>query len=179
MKKGLFAVLLAVAIMLVGMTNVDAMTEAELQQKFETPIQVGDSTIRIPQYYLNLVADYLNQFEVTAEDCQYVADQMDILIKIAQNEGITTWDEFEKKHPDDIRRACANVSANTGIKATVLSNGKVSISKYNRPNEVFAIINVNLLKNTGSANILYIAGIITLLGAGLLVSQVRKAKYCL
>lgn len=178
-KKGLFAVILAIAVMFASVVDVFAMSETELMNKFKTPIDVNGTELKIPQYYLNLAEDYFDQFKVSEKDCQYVADEMDKLIKLAKQDGITTWDEFAKKHPEEIRQACANVSANTGIKATVLSNGKVSISKYNKPNEVFAIINVNILKNTGSAKVIYIAGILALIGAGLLVFQVRKAKYSL
>ena len=175
-KKALLIVVLSLSIMFCGVLSVSAMSENDLMTKIKTPVEVNNgSSLTVPQYYINLAEDYFDQFDVSSKDCDYIAKEMDKLIKLAKKDNITSWEEFGNKYTDEIKKACANVSANTGIKVTVLSNGKVSVSKYNNPNEVFAIVNAHLLKNTGSANILYIAGIITLLGAGIFVTKVKKA----
>ena len=175
MKKSLFAVLLVAVVAFFCVTNVHAMSEANLTAKVEQTFNINGVSLTVPERYINLFEDYLSQYNITGDDFQYVADQIDVLVSCAKQNSVTSWSDFEKKCSSQIKTACVNVSANTGIKATVLSNGKVSVSKYNKPNEVFAIVDTSLVTNTGSANILYIAGTIALLGAGLLTRSYLNA----
>ena len=174
MKK---KILLMMVLTLITMfaVNVHAMTEEELTAKVTATYTVNGKDFKMPTEYLNMYKDYISQFDLSSSDCQYLSDQIDVLEKCAKNNSVTSIKDFQKKCNNEIIKACENVSANTGIKATVLSNGKVSVSKYNKPNEVFAIVDTSLVTNTGSANILYIAGTIALLGAGLLVFKIKKA----
>ena len=155
--------------------NVFALSEAELTAKVHASYDVNGETLTIPTKYVNMYDDYVSQYELSSEDCQYIADQIDILLAAARSNGVTKIEEIDDKCKAELRQACADVSANTGVKATILSDGRVSVSKYNNKDEVFGIIDVNIATNTGSANILYIAGVIALIGAGLLVFKVKKA----
>ena len=155
--------------------NVFAMTEAELTAKVKASYEVNGKTLKVPENYVNMYDDYVSQYELSSEDCQYIANQIDKLLAAARANGVKSVDELDDKCKAELRQACADVSANTGIKATILSDGRVSVSKYNNKNEVFGIIGVNIATNTGSANIIYIAGVIALIGAGLLVFKVKKA----
>jgi hypothetical protein len=155
--------------------NAFAMTEAELTAKVKATYNINGNNLTVPQKYVNMYEDYVSQYELTSEDCQYVADQIDKLVAAAKANGVTKIEDLDNKCKSELRQACADVSANTGVKATILSDGRVSVSKYNNKNEVFGIVDVNIATNTGSANILYIAGVIALIGAGLLVFKVKKA----
>lgn len=178
MKKGLMVVVavFAAVFMFTGVKNVSAMTENDLRTKVNAGATINGNTITVPTRYLNLFNDYLDQYELTDSDCQYISDQIDVLIDAARNNGVTSFADMETKCASQIRQACANVSANTGVKATVLSNGNVSVSKYQLPNEVFAVVGTHLAVNTGTASLLFIAGIITLIGVCLLVNKARKAE---
>ncbi|MBQ8131725.1 MAG: hypothetical protein IJ193_04465 [Bacilli bacterium] len=175
MKKSLFGILVLVAVAFMSVTNVSAMTEAELRTHVKSSYTVGGTTVTVPAEYIKQFEDYLDAFEISSEDCQYIADQLDYLRNVAQNNGVKSASEFEQKCAAEIKAAVSRVSANTGVKATVLSNGKLQVSKYNKPNETFVVAGTNIATNTGSASLLYIAGIITALGATLLVFRVRKA----
>ena len=173
MKKILLVIVALVAML--GARNVYALSEADLTAKVHASYDVNGKTLTIPTKYVNMYDDYVSQYELSGEDCQYIADQIDKLLAAARTNGVTSVEELDDKCKAELRQACADVSANTGVKATILSDGRVSVSKYNNKNEVFGIIDVNIATNTGSANILYIAGIIALIGAGLLVYKVKKA----
>ncbi len=175
MKKSLIAILVIAAVLFAGTFNVQAMEENDLKTKVEATYDINGYSLRLPSDVIKQFEDYLSQFEISAEDCQYVSDQMDILIKAARTKGVKSLTDFQKKCASEIRTACANVSANTGIKATVLSDGRVSVSKYNKPDEIFTILRTNIATNTGLINLFVIAGIISALGASLLVFKVRKA----
>lgn len=175
MKKSLFGILVLVAVAFMSVTNVSAMTEAELRTHVKSSYTVNGTTVTVPAEYIKQFEDYLDAFEISAEDCQFIADQLDYLRGVAQANGVKSASEFERKCAAEIKAAVSRVSANTGVKATVLSNGKLQVSKYNKPNETFVVVGTNIATNTGSASLLYIAGIITAIGATLLVFRVRKA----
>ncbi len=172
MKRRIFAVLLVV-VAFMGIANVYAMSEEDLKTKVSGTFNVNGVNLTIPSSYIKQLGDYLDEFEVSEEDCQYVSDQVDILLNAAKTKGVKSRDDFRKKCQEEIKTACANVSANTKIKATILSDGSVSISKYGSNEEYTRLLNV--IQNTGSAKILLIAGIISALGACLLVFKLRRA----
>ncbi len=174
MKKKIFLVIVAI-LALFTTKNVFAMSEAELTAKVKATYDINGHQLKVPTKYVNLYEDYVDQYELTSEDCQYIADQIDMIVAAAKKNGVTSVKELQTKCAEELRTACANVSANTGVKATILADGRVSVSKYNNPNEIFAIIGVNIATNTGSASLVFIAGIITLIGASLLVYKIKKA----
>lgn len=173
MKK--LGLMIVAVIAFIATKNVYAMTEAELTAKVKATYDINGHALKVPEKYVNLYEDYVDQYELTSEDCQYIADQIDMLVAAAKKNGVTSVNQLDDKCAEELRTACANVSAHTGVKATLLSDGRVSVSKYNNPNEVFAIIGVNIATNTGSTALVYIAGIISLIGASLLVYKVKKA----
>ncbi len=174
MKKKICLVIIAL-IALFTTKNVFAMTEAELTAKVKATYDINGHQLKVPTKYVNLYDDYVSEFELSSSDCQYIADQIDMLVEAARRNGVTSIKEIETKCAEELRKACANVSANTGVKATILADGRVSVSKYNNPNEVFAIVGVHIATNTGSTGLVYVAGLITLLGASLLVYKIKKA----
>lgn len=175
MKKSLFSILVLAAVAIMSVTNVSAMTEAELRTHVKSSYTVGNTTVTVPAEYIKQFEDYLDAFEISSGDCQYIADQLDYLRGVAQRNRVKSASEFEQRCAGDIKDVVAKVSANTGVHATVLSNGKLQVSKYNKPNETFVVAGTHIATNTGSASLLYVAGIITALGATLLVFRVRKA----
>lgn len=174
MKKKILLMIMVIATVF-SITPVLAMTEGELTSKVKATYDINGHKLSVPTKYLNLYDDYVSQFDISSEDCQYIADQIDILVAAARKKNVTSVKDFMEKCSDEIVTACANVSANTGVKATVLADGRVSVSKYNQPNEVFAIVGSHLVVNTGNLSLVFIAGTITLIGAGLLVFKIRKA----
>lgn len=172
-KKILMGVMVLVTMLFTK--NVYAMTEAELTAKVKDTYDINGNMLKVPTKYVNMYEDYVSQYDLSSDDCQYIADQIDKIVAAMRTNGVTNVKEIDKKCKTELKQACADVSANTGVKATVLSDGRVSVSKYNNSNEVFGIVDVNLATNTGAVNILYIAGIISLIGIGLIVFEAKKA----
>ena len=175
MKKKLLKEVIVLTMMLFT-KNVFAMTEDELTAKVKATYDINGNMLKVPTKYVNMYEDYVSQYELSSEDCQYIANQIDKIVAAMRTNGVTNVKEIDKKCKQELKQACADVSANTGVKATVLSDGRVSVSKYNNNQEVFGIIDVNLATNTGSTNILYIVGIITLIGIGLVTIEIKKAN---
>ena len=176
MIKKLFATLLVAAVAFMSTINVYAMSESELLAKAKQTYTVNGKTAVVPAEYIKTLEDYLNSFAVTEADCQYLANKIDELYTIAQAKDITTVEEFRQKAYSEAKTIAADITANTKMAVTLKGNGTVTVSRYDDKNTVFVeLTGTTVAKNTGSASLLYVAGIITVLGASALVYKVRKA----
>ncbi len=180
MKKNLFVILLLAVVTLAGVTNVYAMSEADLKAKASQDYYVNGVKADVPANYIKLLNDYLDAFNVSEADCQYIADQIDYLYSVAQTKNITNAKEMRQKAYAEVKTVASNVSANTKVKVTVEGNGVVDLKYYDDPSKTFRKIQFTengeiIAKNTGSVSLLYVAGVVSLLGAGLLVYRIRKA----
>ena len=174
MKKVFFASLLVA--LLCAVVNVSAMTEAELKKKLENAsVKVGDTTLLLTAGEKKAIADYLDAHELSSADCEYISAQVDKAIEIVKAEGKENLKDMSKTAKENLKKLVTNIDANTSVKATV-TNGSVVV--LNDDNTTFFEAD-KLVKQTGSenSNIAIIAGVsfvITLVGACLVVRQVKN-----
>ena len=164
-----------IALFLVGTTNVNAMTEADLRKKLDESV-----TIAGEKYYLStgdkkLADDYLAKYEISSDDCDYIAGKIDEAKAILTAEGKEIFSKLSESTKNKLKKLVTDVSANTSVKGTVTSGSFIVL---NSDGSTFAEI-TNLVKQTGSenSNISIIAAsafIITLVGACLVVRQVKN-----
>lgn len=173
MKKLFFASL--VAVLFLGVTNVSAMTEAELRKRFDETVKVGDTTFSVSDGDKKAVDDYLAKYELSSEDCLYISKQIDKAISIVKAEGKANIKDFSESTKTKLKNLVTDVAAKTKVKATVTDGAVVVL---NNDGSTFYEVD-SLVKQTGSenSNIAIIAGvsfIITLVGACLVVKQVKN-----
>ena len=173
MKK-LLLVIALVAVSFFGVTNVNAMSESELRAKIKSSYKINGKKVTVPAEYIKLVDDYLATYKVSSKDCDTIANQLDKIIDNAKDKKITSFDTLMEKYSSNIKSAFSKITKKTGVKITMSTDGKVTVYKYNS-DEVFAIVENGVVTNTGSASLLYIAGIISLLGVVLFAKKVREA----
>ena len=172
MKKLLFASI--VAVLFLGITNVNAMTESELRKRFDETVVIEGTTFAVSDGDKKLVDDYLAKYDLSSDDCQYISDRIDEAKSILTSEGKAKLDTMSASTKDKLKKLVTNVAANTSVKATVTSG---SVVVLNSDGSTFAEFD-HLVKQTGTENnsIAIIAGaafIITLVGACLVVRQVK------
>ena len=174
MKK-LFVAGLMATLLFLGATNVNAMTESELREKIAQKVEVSDGTLSMKADDLKLVDSYLKAYELSSEDCQYIADRIDDAVKILKKEGKVELKNLSDSAKSELKDLVAKVDAKTSVKATV-KDGKIVV--YNDDNTVFAEV-TDLVKQTGSETspIAMVAGIsfmVTLVGACLVIKQLKN-----
>ena len=172
MKKLFFISIFSI---LLGVLNVNAMTESELRARFAETITIGNSKYSLPSGTLKQVDDYLAKYELTSDECDYISAKIDEAIKILESEGKENFKDMSESTKTKLKNLVANVASNTSVKATV-TDGAVII--LNDDGSTFAEVS-KLIKQTdvSSNNITMIVGmsaVIMLIGAGLVIRQVKN-----
>ena len=172
--KRLFFANLLVAL-LCGTINVSAMTETELRKKFDETVTINGNKYAATAGDKKLADDYLAKYELSSEDCDYIAKKIDEAKAILTAEGQEDLTKLSESTKTKLKKLVSDVAANTSVKATVTSG---SVVVLNSDGSTFAEV-TKLVKQTGSenSNIAIIAGvsfIITLVGACLVIRQVKN-----
>ena len=174
MKK--FLLSLAIVGMLFVAMPVHALSEADLAAKFKKSFKVGNDTVSIDSDTKVLVERYLNTYEVSEEDCEYIANKIDEAISILQKDGHYEVSKMSTSTKDKLKALVTDVSSHTNVKGTT-KKGAVVIYKPNST-ETFAEV-TRLVKQTGNetntiAIVASVALLITVAGACLVVRQVKS-----
>ena len=176
MKK-VFMSVLVISLLLLGVKNVNAMTEAQLKTKLTQSITINGTEVSLTADEKNLVTKYLNEYEVSSKDADYISGKVDEAISILKSEGKTDFKELSSSAKTKLKALVSDVAANTSVNATV-TNGSIVI--YNGDGTVFAEVD-KLVKQTGTESnkltiVASIAAAVTLVGAYFVVRQVKVSE---
>ena len=149
MKKKILIVLLAMISL--GVTNVSAMTKEELQDKVTATYIINGVEFRLSASEIAQVERYLNQNEVSESDADYISTKIDEVVDLLETSDSKSIQDLTKEEKNQIVRIINDISEKTSIKLTI-SNGKVVV--YNQDGTMFTTI-TSLVKQTG-ANYLYL-----------------------
>ena len=170
MKK----VLMGLFVALLFVTTANAMTEDELYAKFEQKVTLGGEEYSVSSGDLAMVKRYLNENEVSAADCDYIAGKIDEAISIMKSEGNGNFKSYSQTAKNKLKALVSDISTNTSVKGTV-TNGSLVV--YNTNGSVFAEVD-HLVKQTGvesnTALVVLISFVIVSAGACLVVRQVKQ-----
>ena len=173
MKKVFFGSLLAA--LLFATVNVSAMTEAELRKRFDESVTINGTKFVAAAGDKKLVDDYLTKYELSSDDCEYISGKITEAKAILEKEGKEDFKAMAFSTKEKLKKLVTDIAANTSVKATVTEGSLVIL---NKDGSTFAEVD-HLVKQTGSenSNIAIIAGvsfIITLVGACLVIRQVKN-----
>ena len=176
MKK-VYIVFALVVSLFVGIKSTSAMTEAQLKAKLDEVFKVAGKEYVFKDSTKVLFERYLDSYEVSEADCQYISDRIDEAIGIIQAAKNADFKSLTKAQKDQLKALVEKVSANTSVKATV-TNGSVVV--YKPDGAVFAEV-TDPIKQTGLetspvAMMASVSFLITLAGACLVVRQVKNSK---
>lgn len=149
MKK-IITLVLVVSCLIFGVKNTYAMTEKELESKLTKSYKVNGEYYSIDSDAKVLAKRYLNEYEVSSKDADYIGARIDEAVKIIQDSGKTNWKEFSKETKEKLKALVEKISANTSVKATVMKN---SVVIYTPEGKVFAEVD-RFVKQTGNSNII-------------------------
>lgn len=173
MKKMLFAALFSV-MCLVGMTNVSAMTEEELKSKLTATYTVNGVEWSISNGYKNQLEQYLANNDLSSADCDYIASVADKALAIVEAGSATSVSELTRSEKDKLKELVKDVSNNTAVKATVTDKGTFIL--YNLDGSKFGTIDKTSVKQTGTQDIVIIAGAVSLLGIAIVLRKSMKVN---
>ena len=176
MKK-LIALVLAGMIFLGGAYSVSAKSEAELKAKFEETLTLNGEKYGLSSGVIAMVERYLNEYEVSAEDADYIATRIDQAKAIIEKDGHPKFADFSQKNKEDLRVLVQEIDKNTSVSATCT---KSSVIVKNSDGSTFAEV-TELVKQTGSetstiALMSSISLIIVLAGTALVGKQAKSIR---
>ncbi len=176
MKKTLFAVVTA-AVVLFGATNVHAMTEDQLREKLSGTFEVNGKEVRVPEEYLLQMENYLDKYDLSDNDANYISDKIDEAISSVKS-GAKSFSELTSAERQKMVSIVADIREHTSVKATLTDsvNGAKLVIYEADGVTPFAVIE-DKIKETGVNNsITLIASAISVLGLAFVVKKVAKAN---
>lgn len=163
MKKRFLILTLLVAF--VGLVNVKAATENDLLNKISQEYVVDGEVVKATSYQVNEAKRYLNKYEVSEEDCDFIIAKIDEIYELAKKDKAKSFTELSSSSKAKAVSIVAEISNKTSVKATLTKNGILTIFESDGKTVFAQIIDKDITKQTGSNNILVITlSIVSLFG---------------
>ena len=154
MKKSFLIVAL---VLFLGIINVFAATENQLLEKFAEGYVVGGVTVKATDYQLNEAKRYLNKYEVSEADCDFIIAKMDEIYGLALSDNAKSFTELSDASKAKAVAIVAEISNKTSVKATLTKNGILTIYESDGKTVFAQIVDKHMVKQTGSNNIIFVA----------------------
>lgn len=169
MKKILF---LLVAVMLVGVINVKAMTESELKTKLENGFEINGEVIKPTAYQLQELERYFNKYEISDKDATFISEKIDEIYELAKNDKAKTFTNLSSTNKAKIVSIVAEISSQTSVKATLTNNGVLTIFESDGKTVFTKIVDKDIARQTGVSNALWIGAlVISIFGIGYIAKK--------
>lgn len=173
MKKVMLTIFAAI-LLVTGMVGASAMSESDLYAKFSATYNINGYNYSLSDGDKVLAKKYLDTYEVSSKDADYIAGKIDEAVAAMRNSGVKDFSDFGKlplSLRQTLKKLVEDVAANTKVKATV-TKGTVII--FNPDGTKFAEIG-KLVKNTGlnMSIIASLALVVVVAGAVVLVKNVK------
>lgn len=172
MKKITLVLLLAVGLLVT--TNVSAMTEAELKAKLTDTYTVNGRTEKVNSSVVVQIERYLDENEISSEDCDYIAKKVDEAIALIEKGSATEWSKLSAAEVEDLMAIADDVSNKTSVKVALNKGGVLTV--YNEDGTVFTKVS-NIIKYTDASVAGYVViGAMSLAGLLLITRKIAKAN---
>ena len=132
MKK--LSYLLIVALLFVGVVRVNALSEDALKEALTQTIEINGTKVSVDDGTKAAIERYLNQYDVSEADADYINQRINTAISILKSEGQTDFKKLSSSAKSRLKALVEEVSSNTSVKATV-TNGSVVV--YDANGDVF------------------------------------------
>ncbi len=159
MKKSIFAVI-AVALM-VGFTNVHAMTEAELQAKLTKAYTINGVTYQADAAQKVQIERYLKENEISASEADFLASQVDEAVAVIAESGAKSISEIPAAYQEKLTAIANKVTDTTGIQFTV-ADGQVVVTDGS--GKTILTAGDSMVKKTNNNNVIVASSLISLVG---------------
>lgn len=152
--------------------KVNAMSESELYSKITKSYTINGQTYKIDNSYAVEIKRYLDTYDVTDDEANYIATQIDEAVKVVASSGVTDIKNLSNENKDKLKSLVSNVKNNTSVNATVDKDGNLVI--YDKDGNVFSKITKDMVRKTGNGYLTVIVSSISIIG--LLVIAMKSKK---
>ena len=174
MKKIFIALFLVM--LFVGIVNVKATTESELKTKIKNGYVVNGTEVKPSAYQVNEMERYLNKYDLTDEEATFIANKMDEIYEFAKEDKAESFTELSSAHKPKAVSIGAEISSKTSVKATLTSDGVLTIFESDGKTVFCKIVDKDITKQTGASNyVLAFAGFASIFGVAYIVKKAFNA----
>jgi len=171
MKRIICAVLLAVSVL--GLTSVNAMTKEELKAKLTSTYEVNGVKFKATDSQIVQIERYINTNNISDYDAEFISKKIDEAVAIVEKGNATSLSELTGKEKEALISLVNDITTQTDIKLTV-EDGVINV--YNLDGTLFTKID-SIVKYTNESKLLIVlASTVTAIGLLTLVAKMRKAS---
>lgn len=167
--------LVLVVALFIGLVNVNAMTEAELKEKLYDTYTVNGATFKATDQERELIARYLDQYDVSSNDADYVYAQLQAAFDVLRNSGKTRFQDMTQAQKQQVVNIVAAVDENTDFDCAIVDAQFVVYQPDTQRSEEYYETPVYPIAQTNGNLVVCGLGIISLIGMALAVKKIKNA----
>lgn len=158
--------------------NVNAMTESELKAKITKSYTIDGEEIKITASQIAELDRYLNKYDLSSDDCDFISSKIDEAVAIAQAGKAKSFTELTSEEVAKMIAIVSEVNEKTSVKANLTKGGKLTIYEQDGSTPFTIITDKdNGIKDTNNNYfIIVIASAISLLGVIVITKKVSGAN---
>ena len=172
--------LILIVLFIVGIVNVKAITESELLDRLTKSYTVNGATFRATDEQKVLIERYLNQYEVSETDADYIVGKLEEVFDILRKSGKTSFYKLSTSEKSKIVSLVADVASNTSVDCAIVDGKLVVYVPGSNRSEVFYETPVNPTKigkitQTNRTVVIAGFGMFAVIGMALALRKIRNA----
>ena len=155
-----------------------AMTESELKDKITKAYVIDGEEVKITASQITELERYLNKYDLSSDDCDFISAKIDEAIAIAQAGKAKSFTELTSEEVAKMIAIVSEVNDKTSVKANLTKGGKLTIYEQDGSTPFTIITDKdNGIKDTNNNYfIIVIASAISLLGVIVITKKVSGAN---
>ncbi|MBQ9023917.1 MAG: hypothetical protein IJ105_01695 [Bacilli bacterium] len=159
----------------ISITSVSAMSEDELKTKLTDTYKVNGATYKASDSQKTAIKQYLNQYEVSSSDADYIVSKLNEALDILKNSGKTRFYDMTKSDKNKIIALVSDVATNTSVKVAIVK-GNLVVYKPGT-SDIFYETPINPVNGdivqTSRGLTVAIAGVISAIGIAIALRKVK------
>lgn len=159
----------------IGIVSVSAMSEKELKTKLTKEYKVNGVTFKATDTQKTALEQYLNQYNVSSSDADYIAGKLDEAFNILKASGKKSFYDMTTADKKKIVALVSDVATNTSVKAAIIKNNLV-IYKPGTNNIFYETpiypVNGDIVQTSRGLTVA-VAGIISAIGIAIALKKVK------
>ncbi len=174
MKKMLITIL---AVMFVGVVNVNAMSKDDLMAKLREEYTVGGDKVKLEESTIVAIEDYLGTVSATEDDYKVISDQIDS-VKSYFEKNPEEYKNQTNTAKTKITEAFSTIKEQTGNRVNITLE-ESGISLRDASGEAVGTIRsngVSIQQTNGNYILVAVASVITLAGAAVLTKKIVETR---
>lgn len=159
----------------IGLVSVNAMSESELKTKLTQEYKVNGVTFKASDAQKTAMEQYLNQYNVSSSDADYIAGKLDEAFNVLRASGKTSFYKMSKADKNKIVALVSDVATHTSVKAAIIKNNLVVYKPGT--SDIFYETPINPINGdivqTSRGLTVAVAGIISAIGIAIALRKVK------